>query len=88
VEDVCDAEGEAEDDAEDAGPGVVSFAQRSWSCIAHTIVRIYLEASELAGVVLFYAPNGWRRALLLKFRDLNSSASVMLGESVWVWVFG
>jgi hypothetical protein len=44
------------------------------------------EASELAAVVeVCYAPNG-RGLLLLKFRDLNSSASVMLGEAVYVGV--
>ena len=37
-------------------------------------------ADELAAVVLYYAPNGRWTALLLKFRDLNSSASVVLGE--------
>ena len=44
-------------------------------------------ADELAAVVLYYAPNGWWIALLLKFRDLNSSASVMLGEAVFVGVW-
>jgi hypothetical protein len=46
VEDVCDSEGEAEDDAEDAGPEVVTIsfcAEVLKLHRAHTIVRICLE---------------------------------------------
>jgi hypothetical protein len=86
VEDVRYAEREAEDYAEHAGPGeeYVSFrAQcgKATKLAAHTIVRIYLEEIELATVNNYPPPMALGRSLL-KFRDLNSSASVMTGEDV------
>lgn len=94
MEDVGDAQGEAEDYAEHAGPGaVLAFARGGIrvEAVARTIGRRYLlrERERLAAVA--QELNGFSKkcdvsllsayvVFLLKFRDLNSSARVILEE--------
>lgn len=95
MEDVGYAEGEAEDYAEDAGPeGVVVLAcvSRVRCLLARVPLAVYTYATRVSRVFCDCIIPQWRGkgigSSLLKLRDLNSSARVMMGEYVRVWWCG
>lgn len=92
VEDVCYSKGEAEDDAEDAGPvGVYVLAMRflillealpAWQGLHHCRVFVPLTVYAYEVPVSTCACYRQVRGSSLKLRDLNSSAIVMVGASL------
>jgi len=86
VEDVRYAEREAEDYAEYAGPGGGVLALAHDLRLSPSYVRIplsvYTYDNDVSSCSQLSSNGSARGSSLLKFRDLNSSASVMTGEDV------